>query len=479
MGFGAREQYGRGGFALCPARARRGAAKPVNPWRCDYLSLQDGVAAGIASPYKNSVDGGRSAAAREKRKAFATPSSDRQKARNRARPERERMMKKLIAAASAFLCLTAASAQAGLTPGGVSLQEANSAVAEDVHFFHNAVLMPIITFICVFVLALLIWVMVRYNRGANATPKKFSHNTLVEIVWTGVPILILLVIALPSFELLFKQDITPDGKQTVIAADGSAREFAFANDFPERRMVENRRHLEVLVASEAETRRLRYNADYTVEGFGEPEIRVALNEAPDAGARVIIRGGQSSQNASGCGFFGRYFDLCEKEIVMAPTMTLKVNGYQWNWQYYYPDFGNFDFFSNMLAEDAASEELYRLEVDNRVVVPVGETIRVITTANDVIHAWAMPAFALKIDAVPGRINETWFKAEREGVFYGQCSEICGVKHAFMPIAVEVVSRPEFEAWVDEQRAFAGMDPMFTNNDVKLAQGDRAETVVLD
>lgn len=388
-------------------------------------------------------------------------------------------MKKLIAGLSAFCIWAAAAAHAQLTPGGYTLQPANSAVAEDVHFFHNVVLMPIITFICLFVLALLIWVMIRYNRGSNPTPRKFSHNTLVEIVWTGVPILILLVIALPSFELLYKQDITPDGKQTVIQADGQATNFVFANDFPERRMVASRRHLEVLVAGDADTRRLQYNADYRVEGFGEPEVTVALNEAPAAGERVIIRGGRSTQNVSGCGLFGRYFDLCEKEVVMAPTMTLKVNGYQWNWQYSYPDFGNFDFFSNMLAEDQTTPELYRLEVDNRVVVPVGETIRVIVTANDVIHAWAMPAFALKIDAVPGRINETWFKADREGVYYGQCSEICGVKHAFMPIAVEVVSRPAFEAWIDGQRAMAGMDPMFsTDGDVKLAQTDGAD-VALD
>ena len=388
-------------------------------------------------------------------------------------------MKKLIAGISALLILAAASAHAELTPGGIALQPANSAVAEDVHFFHNAVLMPIITFICVFVLALLIWVMVRYNRGSNPNPRKFSHNTLVEIVWTGVPILILLVIALPSFELLYKQDVTPDGKQEVFQADGRATEFVFANDFPERRMVDSRRHLEVLVASGAETRRLQYNADYTVEGFGEPEVRVSLNTAPSAGERVIVRGGRSSENASECGAFGRYFDLCEKEIVLAPTMTLMVNGYQWNWQYFYPDFGNFDFFSNMLAEDQTTEELYRLEVDNRVVVPVGETIRVIVTANDVIHAWAMPAFALKIDAVPGRINETWFKADREGVYYGQCSEICGVKHAFMPIAVEVVARPEFEAWIDEQRALVGMEPMFTSDGVTLAQNDAAAPLAVE
>lgn len=393
-------------------------------------------------------------------------------------------MRKLTAGISAFflwagVLFAGTVAHAELTPGGIAMQPANSATAQDVHFFHNAVLMPIITVICLFVLALLVWVMIRYNSGANPNPRKFSHNTLIEVVWTAVPILILLVIALPSFELLYKQDVTPDGKQVVSQADGQASEFVFANDFPERRMVKSKRHLEVLVANNNETRRLRYNADYKVDGFGEPEIRVALNEAPAAGERVIIRGGRSTENAADCGFFGRYFDLCEKAIVLAPTMTLKVNGYQWNWQYFYPDFGNFDFFSNMLAEDATTEELYLLEVDNRVVVPVGETIRVITTANDVIHAWAVPAFALKIDAVPGRINETWFKADREGVFYGQCSEICGVKHSFMPIAVEVVSRPEFEAWIDEQRQFAGLDPMFSNEDLKLAQNETAAAAALD
>jgi len=152
-------------------------------------------------------------------------------------------------------------------------------------------------------------------------------------------------------------------------------------------------------------------------------------------------------------------------------MTLKVTGSQWYWNYAYPDFGDFDFFSNMLAKDQTTPELYLRAVDNRIVVPVGETVRVTVTARDVIHAWALPAFAIKIDAVPGRINEVWFNADREGIYYGQCSEICGIKHAFMPIAVEVVSRPAFEAWIDSQRALAGMDPLFGADTVKLAQGD--------
>ena len=183
-----------------------------------------------------------------------------------------------------------------------------------------------------------------------------------------------------------------------------------------------------------------------------------MSSPPTNGERVIIRGGRSVDQHG--------------NINLAPTMTLKVTGYQWNWSYAYPDFGDFEFFSNMLPEEETTPDLYRLAVDNRVVVPVGETIRVTTTASDVIHAWALPAFAIKIDAVPGRLNEVWFNAEREGVYYGQCSEICGIKHSFMPIAVEVVSRPAFEAWVDSQRELAGMEPMFEENNVKLADADR-------
>ena len=149
---------------------------------------------------------------------------------------------------------------------------------------------------------------------------------------------------------------------------------------------------------------------------------------------------------------------------------MKVTGYQWNWSYSYPEFGDdFEFFSNMLEENQTTPELYRLEVDNRMVIPVGETVRVIAAAADVIHSWALPNFAVKIDAVPGRLNETWIKADAEGVYYGQCSEICGVKHAFMPIAVEVVSRPAFEAWVDSRRTMAGLEPIFGEDDARLAQ----------
>ena len=385
-------------------------------------------------------------------------------------------MKRLIAAISAWGALTAgATALAERTQGGISMLPANSALAEQVHFFHNWILMPIITVISLLVLALLLWIVARYNSKANPTPRKFSHNTLIEIVWTGVPILILLFIALPSFDLLYKEDVVPDGKQVTFRGDGQTGDFVFANDFAPGREIRSPRHLEVLVDDGAGARKLKNRADYRLSGLGDAEVVVEFETPPAPGTSIVVRGGRSGISVKDCPLTARYFDTCEKHIALAPTMTIKAVGYQWNWQYSYPDFGDFDFFSNLLPEDQATPETWLLEVDNRLVVPVGETIRIITTANDVIHSWAMPAFAVKIDAVPGRLNETWFEAEREGVYYGQCSEICGIKHAYMPIAVEVVSRPEFEAWVDSQRALAGMEPMFDVDSVKLADADAGAT----
>ena len=373
---------------------------------------------------------------------------------NRASARRRGFQKAVRLAVPALLSLAPglalAEAAHGPRDGAVGMLPAASRLAEDVHFFHNGVLMPIITAISVFVLALLIWVIVRYNAKANPNPQKFSHNTLVEVVWTGVPILILLVIALFSFDLLYKEDVIPDGRQAVIDGDGATTTFAFENDFPaaDRRVVQPS-HIQVFLRSATgELRRLPKGA-YDLSGLGQDVVEVTLSDAPSSGEQVVIRGGRS---ASGRGD--------RREIALAPGLTLKVNGYQWGWSYSYPDFGDFEFASNMLPADQTSPALYRFEVDNRVVVPVGETVRVTTTARDVIHSWAMPNFALKIDAVPGRINETWFKADEEGVYYGQCSEICGIKHSFMPIAIEVVSRDAFERWVDEQRALAGLEPMF-------------------
>ena len=364
-------------------------------------------------------------------------------------------MKKLISGLSGLGAWASAAALAQATPGGIALQPAQSALAEEVHFFHNVILMPVIVGISLFVLALLLWVMVRYNARLNPTPRKFSHNTLVEVIWTGVPILILLVIALPSFDLLYKEDVIPDGKQSIGQGDGRTTDFIFENRFEaSTRKVARPAHLQVFIDDGAQMRRLQHRVDYSLEGFGEEELTVSLNAPPAAGERVIMNGGRSLVGPNGLfGLFGED----RREVALAPAMTLKVTGNQWNWTYAYPEYGDFDFISNMAAESETTPELYLLEVDNRVIVPVGETIRVTVTASDVIHAWALPSFAIKIDAVPGRINETWFKADREGVYYGQCSEICGIKHAFMPIAVEAVSVQAFCRWIRAKQSEFGVD----------------------
>ncbi|MES3027002.1 MAG: cytochrome c oxidase subunit II [Pseudomonadota bacterium] len=228
------------------------------------------------------------------------------------------------------------------TPGGISLQPAASPLKHAVHDFHDFILLPIITAICLFVLALLIWCAIRYNKRSNPIPAKWSHNTLVEVVWTVVPVLILMAVSVVSFKLLFA-----------------------------------------------------------------------------------------------------YHDMPK------PDLTVKATGYQWYWGYELPDQKVGEFISNMLPEEEAKARNvpYRLAATEPLVVPVNKTVRVLVTGADVIHAFALPAFGLKIDAIPGRINETWFRAERTGTFYGQCSELCGVDHAFMPLEIKVVTQPEFEAWV--------------------------------
>ncbi|MCR9130007.1 MAG: cytochrome c oxidase subunit II [Alphaproteobacteria bacterium] len=228
--------------------------------------------------------------------------------------------------------------------GEMGFQAAATPVMENITWFHN-MLLWIITAISLLVLGLLVWVIVRYNAKSNPTPSKFSHNTLVEVVWTAAPIVILIIIAVPSFQLLYYQDTIPE------------------SDF-----------------------------------------------------------------------------------------TIKTTGYQWNWGYEYPDHGGFEYFSNMVAdEDIAAHpfEAHRnLTTDLPVVVPAGATVRVEVTAADVIHNWAMPAFGIKMDAIPGRLNETWFRVDEPGIYYGQCSELCGVRHAFMPIEVHVVPQDVFDAWVE-------------------------------
>ena len=228
------------------------------------------------------------------------------------------------------------------TPKGIALQPAAAPLKHDAIFFHDAILMPIITIITLFVAALLIWVIFRYNARANPVPAKFSHNTTIEVIWTLVPVLILVFIAIFSFRLLFT-----------------------------------------------------------------------------------------------------YHDMPR------PDLTVKAVGYQWYWGYEYPDHEVGEFISNMLPEEEARAAgvPYLLAANEPMVVPVGKTVRVLVTAADVIHSFALPAFGLKTDAIPGRVNETWFTAEKEGVYYGQCSELCGVDHAYMPIEIRVVSQAEFDAWV--------------------------------
>ena len=228
------------------------------------------------------------------------------------------------------------------TPGAIGLQEGASPLKHHAAWFHNVVLLPTIVAISLLVLGLLIWIAIRYNRKANPTPARWSHNTAIEIIWTVAPVVILLVISLFSFRLLF-----------------------------------------------------------------------AYNNMP------------------------------------TPDLTVKVTGNQWNWGYEYPDQGVAEYISNMLPEEEAKARgvPYRLAADEPLVVPVGKTVQVLVTAADVIHAFALPAFGVKIDAVPGRTNHVWFKAERTGTFYGQCSELCGVDHAFMPIEIRVVTEAEFAAWI--------------------------------
>ena len=224
-------------------------------------------------------------------------------------------------------------------PWEYKLQEAATPVMENITWFHG-LLLTIITLITLFVLALLVAVVVKFNARANPVPSRTTHNTLLEVAWTLIPVLILVTIAVPSFRLLFLE-----------------------------------------------------------------------------------------------------LDVPKADI------TIKATGKQWYWSYAYPDNGKFEF-DSLMAQDKKPR---LLAVDNEMVVPVNKVIRVQTTGADVIHSWAIPSFGVKIDAIPGRLNETWFKATKVGMYYGQCSELCGKDHAFMPIAVRVVSDQEFTAWVEDAK----------------------------
>ena len=249
-----------------------------------------------------------------------------------------------VAGAMGLLWSASAFAAAGYAePGQMSLQEPVTPIARELNFFHNGILLPIITVISLFVLGLLIYVMVRFNEKANPTPSRTTHHALLEVVWTIVPVLILVVIAVPGFRLLTHQLVLPKG-----------------------------------------------------------------------------------------------------------DLTVKVTGKQWYWSYDYPkdEGGGFGFDSLMKDEkDLQPGDLRLLAVDNEAVVPVNKVVRVQVTAADVIHSFVIQSFGIRIDAVPGRLNETWFKAEKEGVYYGQCSKLCGKDHAFMPIVFRVVSEQKYAEWL--------------------------------
>ena len=240
--------------------------------------------------------------------------------------------------------ISGALAQDGMpVPRQLGFQPAATPVMEELVGFHFYLLI-LITIIVLFVTGLLAYVCIRFNAKSNPVPSRTTHNTLVEVAWTVLPILILVAIAVPSFRLLYKQLVLPEAE-----------------------------------------------------------------------------------------------------------LTVKATGYQWYWGYEYPDNGNVSFESNMVPDAELNGRPRLLAADNPLVVPVDTNVRVIVTGADVIHAFAVPAFGVKIDAVPGRLNETWFKAERTGIFYGQCSELCGQSHAFMPIEVHVVSKEEFAQWLETNK----------------------------
>ena len=253
-------------------------------------------------------------------------------------------------------------------PGQIGFQEPVTDIARELQVFHNWILMPIITIITLFVLALLVYVAVRFNEKANPVASKTTHHVGLEVAWTVIPVMILVIIAIPSFRLLTHQLVIPEA-----------------------------------------------------------------------------------------------------------DVTIKVTGKQWFWSYDYPkdQGGPFGFDSNLKPDaelKADNGDIHLLSVDNEAVVPVGKTVRFQITAADVIHSFVIQSFGIRMDAVPGRLNETWFKADREGVYYGQCSKLCGKDHAYMPIAVRVVSPEAYTAWLaTAKKAFAlnGKSPIAVAGDIHL------------
>tara|TARA_B100000427_G_scaffold259974_1_gene224198 strand:+ start:262 stop:1092 length:831 start_codon:yes stop_codon:yes gene_type:complete len=274
---------------------------------------------------------------------------------------------KLLFSIIVAICLLGQSAYAelGLSEDWqLSFQEPATDLMSDIISFHSYILMPIITGISILVLFLLLYIAFRFNSSRNQVASTTTHNTVVEILWTVIPVVLLIIIAIPSFRLLYVSETIP-------------------------------------------------KAD----------------------------------------------------------LTIKAIGNQWYWSYEYPDYGDIVFDANMLNDDELSDPKLRLlETDTQIVVPVNKVVKLQITSNDVLHAWTIPAFGVKMDAVPGKLNETWFKANKEGIFYGQCSELCGPKHAFMPINVKVVSDKEFEDWINfAKEEYASENINLYNNTFELAQ----------
>lgn len=249
-------------------------------------------------------------------------------------------------------------------------QDAATPAMEHITSFHNMMLW-IISAIVVFVTGLLLYVMIRFNAKANPEPSTTTHNVVLEVLWTVVPVVILIVIAVPSFKLLFFEARNPE-----------------------------------------------------------------------------------------------------------PDMTIKVIGHQWNWEYEYPDYGGVNFTANIIPNkdiDGSKGQIRLLSTDTPVVVPVDTNIVFNVTATDVIHSFAVPAFGIKVDAVPGRLNTTWARATKTGTFYGQCSELCGKGHGFMPIEIKVVPKEEFLAWVKEQGGTVPVAPVEATEAPATVQDDAQET----
>lgn len=257
-------------------------------------------------------------------------------------------MKKIFSTLIILLNFNAFAAKGEPYNWQMGLQKAASPVMEKLAGFHD-----ILLYLCIGIVSmvffLLAYVILKFNRRANPTPSKTTHNVVIEIIWTVIPVIILIIIAIPSFKILYYMDKEPQA-----------------------------------------------------------------------------------------------------------DMTVKIVGYQWYWQYQYPDNGNFEFDSYMIKdEDLKPGQLRLLEVDNRLVLPIDTNVRILITSNDVIHSWAVPSFGIKTDAIPGRVNETWVRIREPGTYFGQCSEICGVGHGFMPIAVQAVSKQEFNKWIQKaQKKFS-------------------------